>query len=67
MKKIYIPEQFKDNEQFKFYFDENGQAHQLLFDDDHGHEVDDTCFIKDSNEVYLNGLYFKLTDCVEVE
>lgn len=66
MKKFYIPEQFNDDEQFKFYFDENGQAHKLLFDD-HGHEVDDTCVIKDSNEVYLNGFYFKLTDCVEVE
>ena len=66
MKKIYMPKEYQDDESFKFYFNENGEARRLIFHDDHGHEVDDTCYIEGSNEIYLNGLYFNMADCVEV-
>lgn len=67
MKKLYAPnEKFVDDEMMYFYFDEEGKAHQYMFVAE-PNESDDTQYIKKSDEIYINGIYSKSSEWVEIK
>lgn len=65
--KIYGARQAPNDTDRWFWFDEKGGAHAYKFDDDNGHEKDDTQYIEGSEEIYINGYYIKKEDWVEVK
>lgn len=65
--KIYGCKQDPNDVERWFWFDEKGGVHAYKFDDDNGHEKDDTQYIEESKEVYINGYYIKRKDWVEVK